>query len=884
MRDTVSADRWERIWPIFHAALEREEAERAEFVEEECGSDESLRNEVFELLRSHENAETFLEDRSNLPPASPEAMIGQLVDRYRLRSVIGSGGMGTVYLAEQESPIKRTVALKVIKLGMDTAEVIARFELERQKLAELKHPNIALVFDAGATETGRPYFVMEYIPGVPITDYCDAHNVGIPERVELFIQVCEALQHAHQHGTLHRDIKPSNVLVEVVEARAVPKVIDFGLAKVIDHRSRVATPDTGLGRMIGTPEFMSPEQAMGVSDIDARTDVYSLGMLLYVLLVGSHPLVEELHGMVPEELRRTIREIDTPPPSTRLKRLGESNVGVADHRGTDVKSLYQQIHGDLDRVVMKAIAKDTAHRYSSASEFAADLRRYRTSEPVLAVPPRTRFRHRLIWQTVVFLLTLIAGIGIVREFFSSDKIMLAVLPFENLSGDAEHEYFSDGLTEEMIARLGMIAPEKLGIIARTTSMRYKGSEKTADQIGKELGVDYLLEGSVRYERERLRITAQLIQTDDQTHLWAESYEAKAEDVITTQIEVALRVARSLAVEVLPKKRVKQGSTTVVNPLAYEAYLKGRHFRAMVSEEGFRKGIDHFKQAIDHDPNFVEAYAGMAACYCLLSGHGLEVDQPKFLMPDAKKMAETALALDEELGEAHGALGMAKLKYEWDWEGAKKEFQRAVELNSNDPLTRIWYSFYLSSQGRHDEALSQVKIARDLDPFSRIANVNVAWQYYMARRYAKALEEFHHTLELFPDFWIAHWGRGLTYRCQEGMREEAVADLKLAVERSGGNQSAVGALGLAYAKLGEKEEAQKIVASLITRSEERYVAPTVIAAIYAALGDMDRAFEWLERAYELRSRSLVWLKVGHEFDPLRSEPRYQDLLRRMGLGD
>ncbi len=879
----MDADRWERVWSVFHAALERVERDRAGFVEEECGTDKSLRIEVFALLRSHESAKTFLEDPLNPRPASPQAMIGQLVDRYRLRSVIGSGGMGTVFLADQEEPIKRAVALKVVKLGMDTAEVVARFELERQKLAELNHPNVALVFDAGATENGRPYFVMEYIPGIPITDYCDANSLGIGDRIELFLPVCEALEHAHRRGTLHRDIKPSNVLVEVVDTRAVPKVIDFGLAKVVDGRTRVAAPDTGYGRMIGTPEFMSPEQALGVSNIDGRTDVYSLGMLLYVLLVGSHPLVKELQKEFPEDLRRKIRDFDTPRPSAHLKQLCEDSIGIAERRATNVQSLDQQIRGDLDNIVMKATAKERNHRYGSASEFAADLKRYANSEPVLAVRREKRPARLAVIVAVAVLAVLVGGVAVaIFKSWSSERVALAVLPFATVGGDSRQDYFSDGLTTEIIYRLGRVAPEDLVVIGHTTMLRYKNSEKSTDEISKELKVDYLLEGSVKYEGDRLWINAQLIRTSDQTHLWAESFETTTADVITTQLKLALNVARNLAVEVLPK-RSRIDKSAVVDPLAYKAHLNARHFRSMVSENGLRKAIEHFQIALDHDSSFADAYAGMAACYCLLSGHGLEVDQPSALMPKVKDMAEAALALDDELSEAHGALGMSKLKYEWDWEGARTRFQRAIELDPNNPLSRIWYSFYLSSHGRHDEAIAQVETARELDPFSKVSNVNLAWQYYMARRYEKALEEFNHSLELFPEFWVALWGRGLVY-AQRGLSKEAVADLKGAVERSRNDQSALGGLGLVFAKFGEREEAERVVESLTELSQNTHVPPTSVAAIYGALGDIDEAFQWLEKAYRIRSRSMVWLRVGHEFDPFRGDPRYQDLLRRMRLND
>jgi serine/threonine-protein kinase len=304
---------------------------------------------------------------------------------------------------------------------------------------------------------------------------------------------------------------------------------------------------------------------------------------------------------------------------------------------------------------------------------------------------------------------------------------------------------------------------------------------------------------------------------------------------------------------------------------------------MLTEEGFRDGIELFEESVSYEPDFAPAYARMAACYCLLSGHGLEVDRPAALMTKARAMAEHALRLNPDLPIARGALGMAKLKYEWDWDGAEAEFVRALELNPNEPTVHIWYAFLLSSQGRHEEALQHTEMARDLDPFSRVANLNVAWQLYEARRYEGALREFDATLELHPGSWIAHWGRGLVHS-ERGMNDAARADLRTAVERSERHPSALGGAGFVLARAGERALAKEVLDELAERSGTEYVPPSLAASIHAALGELDEAFERLELAYAQRSRSLVWLSVGHEFDPLRADPRYGDLLRRMGLED
>lgn len=900
----MADERWNRLWDIFHAALDRQPDDRNAFLQSACGADGELRREIEELISSHSQRGDYLEHNPHfstvISAAAPEAMIGQLIDnRYRIRSVIGTGGMGVVYLGDQERPIRRAVAIKLIKRGLDSAGVLARFEAERQTMAELDHPNIARIYDAGATQDGRPYFVMEYISGTPITAYCDTRRCNVRERLDLFIQTCEGIQHTHQRGILHRDIKPSNVLVKDQGTGPVPKVIDFGVAKALDHRPGSKTPLTSPGQFLGTPEYMSPEQAVPANNdaVDARSDLYSLGVLLHELLVGK-PLFET--GGSPRTLAQTPVKpagSEIVAPSECVKRLGEARDECAARRRTRVKTLERQLRGELDRIVMKAVHGDRNKRYASVSALITDLRRFRDRHPASIGFRKAIFARPLpaaitLACFVVLTLALLAGrpawFSLTRQPRlrvnepGTGEVRLAVLPFRNLGGDRGKEYFSDGLTEEIIARLGKLSPGKLRVIAPTTAMRYKRAAKSVDTIGNELGVDYVLEGSVRHGEDRIRITAQLVRVANQIQLWSESYEFKLQDVLATQTEMSLRVARSLAVEVLPSAREQRGNSAVVNAEAYDAYLKGRYFRDMASQDGFRKSIQYFKQAIGHDPQFAPAYAGIAGCYCLLSGHGLEVDTPKSLMTAAREMAERAVALDPYLAEAHGVLGMYHLKYAWDWTAAEKSLRRAIELDPNDSMIRIWYSFYLSSQARHQEASTHAKIARDLDRFSRTANVNVAFQHYEARQYDQALREFTGTLEMFPGFWGAYWGRGLVY-LQKKDKERSLADLNRAVEMSNGNASALGSLGYAYARFGQFKKTEAILRDLLARASQTYVPAVTIMAIHAARGDINEALVWIKRAYEQRSRAMVWIKVAHEFDALRETPQYRNLIARMGLG-
>jgi len=418
----MDADRWKKLKGIFSAASDLSVADRATYLEGACGSDDALRAEIESLLavaqtESRDGIRTHDVDSSRLSP--PGERIGDLIDRYKLIELIGEGGFGLVYAAEQQRPVVRRVALKIIRLGMDTRQVIARFEAERQALAILDHPNIAKVFDAGATEAGRPYFVMELVSGVPMTEYCDRENLGIRQRLDLFVQVCGALQHAHQKGIIHRDIKPSNVLVSTSDGRPVPKVIDFGIAKATAARLTEKTLFTGFQQMIGTPAYMSPEQAGSTeadADVDTRSDIYSLGVLLYELLTGTTPFeVARLRGAAYEELQRIIREVEPPKPSTRLSAL-ETLASVAACRSVEPRRLLQLINGELDWIVMKALDKERGRRYETASEFASDVQRYLTDRPVAAGPPSRIYalkkmvrRHRMAFTTTLGVSAALAG-------------------------------------------------------------------------------------------------------------------------------------------------------------------------------------------------------------------------------------------------------------------------------------------------------------------------------------------------------------------------------------------------------------------------------------------------------------------------------------------
>ena len=803
--------------------------------------------------------------------------------------------MGMVYLAQQEQPFRRRVALKIIKLGMDTREVIARFESERQALALMNHPHIAKVFDAGTTEQGRPYFVMEHVAGIPITKYCDKNRLTIPERLQLFTQVCQAIHHAHQKGIIHRDIKASNVLVAVEEGKPVPKVIDFGVAKATNQRLTDKTLYTQLGSSIGTPEYMSPEQAESSGlDVDKTTDIYSLGVLLYELLVGVFPfnlLMTRFDAML-----RTIRDKEPPKLITRLSSLGEKASKIAEQRNTDIRSLSRKLRGELDWITQKAMEKDRTRRYQAASELAADIGRYLKNEPVLAGPPSVAYRlrkfivrHRaalapVAWGGVVAaLVVLLVGLNVggVRERLFGAGIpkieSLAVLPFDNLMGDPEQQYFFvDGMMAELITNLSKI--KALKVISQTSAMRYKDTDKTIPEIARELKVDVVVEGSVLRVGERVRITAQLIHGATDTHLWAESYERDLQDVFILQSEVALAIAKEIQIAVTSEEEEQLTRIRPVNLEARELYLRGRYHWSKRTGEDTRKAIKLFEQAVEKDPDYAAPYLGLAESYSILSNytempHGESARNAKF-------WAEKALEIDESLAGAYAVLANER-EVSHDWKEAGAHFKRAIELNPDYATAHHWYALHLNLTARHEEAVAEIKRAHELDPASVVINHNVGYIFYTARRYDDAIEACLRAIELEPKFSATHSTLGLAY-LEKGRNEAAISELEKATVLCSEATGMISNLGYAYARLGRREKAKELIKELQSRAATSHGLSSTIAMIHVGLGNWEQALGQLEYGFLHGEAGLKRINSDPRYDPLRDESRFQDLLRRMNF--
>lgn len=548
---------------------------------------------------------------------------------------------------------------------------------------------------------------------------------------------------------------------------------------------------------------------------------------------------------------------------------------------------YNAIGGRDDAVRISLKLGSYVPSFEHAATAAASVE-IETEIPTISAtaPPKQRFAAVFIVVSVLAIaIYLVLDVWLMTRGKEPSSVALdmtysvAVLPLRNLSGDSSEDYFGDGMTDALITGL---ARERVAHVTSMTSvMAYKNVDRPLPAIASELGVSHLVEGSVMRVGENVRITVQLIEAATDRHLWAESYEGEMSDVLALQRDVVQRIVASMAQHVTAVGAPAPTRIADIDPQAYEAHLKGRFFLNKMTEDGFEKGIDYFKQAIEKAPDFAPAHSGMAACYCLLGGHGFELVLPAEGMPAAKKAVMESLRLDSSRAEPHAFLGIIQLKYDWDWRSAEESFTRAIALNPSYSRGHIFYSFYLEAMGRQNEAVSQAEAARTLDPLSRAANINLGWQYLQADRLSDAKQTFERATEIYPGHWGVHWGMG-QYYLRAGEIEAAIASFELSRAAGGGHAMPLSALGFAYAISGHAERARDALGQLQALRDETYVSPYHMAVVHAALGDKDTAFQLLDEAYDLRSRSMAWLNVAPEIESLRDDPRFDALLLRVGL--
>jgi len=782
-----------------------------------------------------------------------DLLVGIELGHYRIVEKIGAGGMGEVYRAHDQH-LDRDVAIKVLPSGTLADESARKhFHKEALTLSKLNYPSIATIYDFD-TQRGVDFLVMEYIPGITLSERVAARPLPEKEVLRLGVQLAEGLSAAHDQGVVHRDLKPGNLRV-TSDGRL--KILDFGLAKLRLPVTASATTESlsETQTMAGTLPYMAPEQLQG-RKAEPRIDIWALGTVLYEMATGQRPFREELAIRLADQI---MHEAPVSP-----------------------RALNPQLSYELERIVLKCLEKDPESRYQSAREVVVDLRRVSQSEAAgskTVVKQLPHFRP-LAAIGMVIAMTSIMGFWVWHRHSTAEppqsrRVMLAVLPFEDHSGDPERDYFGDGLTEEMIAQLGRLSPKQLGVIARTSSMRYKNTSKPVAQVGRELGVEYVLEGTTRQVADRVRITAELIHVDDQTQLWSSSYERKSEDIFAVQNAVALSIAQALAVELLASEREVLRGGRSVNPEAHEAYLRGRFHWSRLTGQQLDKAREYFEQAATIDPDYAPAYVGLAdyyrASYELL---------PKVAMAKASAYVQKALALDNSLPEAH--LALAGIEYsEWEWSDAEQQFKWAVRLNPSFAEAHQAYSVFLAALGRTKEAWGEIRIAQQLDPLSVPIDTSAGWVAYFARENDVAIQQCKRALDLEPNAANPHDCLGSAY-VLKGMYQEAIHECRTAMALSAQDPDRAVCLGRAYAAAGKREESRKVLQDMQGEDHQHHTPPYFLGVLYAAVDENDQAFASLEKGCRERDPYLAWLKVSPAVDPLRSDPRFQGLLEQLGF--
>jgi serine/threonine-protein kinase len=893
----MTPERYQKAGRLYHAVLEIEPEARAAFLEGACGGDEALRREVESLLAAHDKVGNYFAAPAEevaaklLAKRQNPSLISQSFSHYRVLSLIGAGGMGEVYLAE-DMQLGRKVALKFLPAHFTQDKGhLRRFEQEARAVAALSHPSVCTIHEVVETGEGRHCIVMEYVEGVTLRERITEGRMKVGEALDAAIQVASALAAAHEAGIVHRDIKPENLMLR---RDGYVKILDFGLAKLTERQAadadaeahRISMVNTSPGVVMGTANYMSPEQARGLP-VDARTDVWSLGVVLYELVAGQQPF----DGATPTDVIISIAERE-PVPLTRRA---------------------PEIPTQLERIVKKALAKDREERYQRAKDLLIDLKGLRHElaieaeverykQPTQSSGPATtasnrqaitsRFfplgltRNRILILTAFLGMLIIAGLVSALVFRKSSTPApqieiksLAVLPLENLSGDTAQDYFADGLTDALIGDLAKIG--ELRVISRTSSMHFKGTKKSLPEIAGELKVEAVVEGTVQRSGERVRIRVQLIHAASDRHLWAETYERDVRDVLDLQSEIAQAIAREVQIQTTPADEARLTPSHPVNPKAFDDYLQGRYlYWNRRTEENLRKAIEYFQSAIREDPAYAPAYAGLADCHNALGSVAQSALPPMEARRRAEEAAVKALEIDPALAEAHSALGSVK-HFNWDWDAAEREFKLAIELNPNYAQAHSFYAGYLMSRGRVEESLAASNRARELDPFSLSISVHRGFLLGNARHYDEASEQLRRVIAMDPNHYQAYWFLGFIYAFN-GQLNEAIAASEKAVTLSARAPGALGMLGLVYGLAGRQGEATKVLNELLELNEHRYVTPAAVAYVYIGLGNKDQAFAWLEKAYQERTNYIPWLKVNPIVDALRSDARFADLVRRVGL--
>ena len=757
---------------------------------------------------------------------------GERLGPYEVVSRLAAGGMGEVWRA-RDTRLGRDVAIKVLSGEVATdSNALRRFEREARAAGRLNHPNILTIFDIGSRE-GAPYLVLELLEGETLRERLGRGRLMAATALDYATQVACGLAAAHEQRLVHRDLKPENLFITRDER---VKILDFGLATLVQPNlpgldpGQAPTIDgvTVSRAVVGTAGYMSPEQALGEA-VDLRTDVFAFGAVLFEMLAG----------------RRAFKAATSPARWFEIVTEEPPDLGAP---GSNVPA-------ELARIVRRCLAKRPEERYQDAGALLSDLQAAKPQAASSDRAPRP------------------------GDDFSLRRVMLVVLPFDNLSRDPEQEYFSDGLTEETITALGSLGTDRLGVIARTSAMSYKGARKSVAEIGRELSVDFALEGSVRRQGDRVRISVQLVRTGDQTQVWAQRYDREMKDVLAVQDELGRAIADQVQVKVTPAAAVTAGIVPTIDQAAFDAYLRGRFHLWHVTRSSLERAIQYFTRALEIDPTMAVALAGLAQAQVILP---IAADvAPRDAFPRAERAGLDALALDPESAEAHSALASLRFWNDWDWAASEAHARRAIARNPSYARAHQVLGRTLANVGRFDEAFAEIDIAGRLDPFAQLIAALSGDFRFQARRYDEVPGLIRRALEIDPGFWVAHVLAARLF-LHQGQHEEALAEATLAKDGSGAHSEPVSLIGCILGRMGRRREAEAVLLDLEQRSAERHVPPNAFAVVCLGLGDVEGALSWLERAYHERDVHLLELGVEPKWDEVRNHPRFRELVRAIGL--
>jgi serine/threonine protein kinase/Tfp pilus assembly protein PilF len=781
-------------------------------------------------------------------------MIGQTISHYKILEKLGEGGMGVVYKA-LDTKLDRIVALKFLPLhALSSEEDVVRFQQEAKALSSLNHPNISIIYDVDRSDEQK-FIVLEYLPGGTLKSFLrnlspSGKELSIAQITQYGLQIAEGLNHAHRRGIIHRDIKTDNMMLT---EEGTVKITDFGLAKF-----KGTAQLTERGSTVGTVAYMSPEQ-IRAEQMDHRSDIFSFGTVLYELFTGRLPF--------------------------RGEHMAALSYSIVNEEPMPMNSLRPSIPTSLERIISRCLAKEKEQRFQSVDEITSELQAIMKEFSGAAPAQKVVRRPALAIPLAIVATMLILGLVALYVFFPSapapaERKSIAVLPFKNLSEEKENEYFSDGITEDIITQLSKIGDLK--VISRTSVMRYKNTDKNLRDIGNELDVAVILEGSVRRSGNRVRIVSQLIDARSDEHVWAETYDKELTEIFSIQSDVAQQIASALRAQLSSTERKRIEKKTTDNAEAYQLYLRGRFHISKTEKNELRKAIELFEQAIEKDSNYALAYSGLSDAYSLVAyfQYGDIISLPD-ARSRAKAAAERALEIDEELAEAHTSLGYFKRTFEYDWVGAEREFLRSIELNPNYALAYNYHALLLAALGRFDKALEKVQIAHKLNPLALDIYLTHARIYYFSRQFDKAIDQLHKAMELDSTYLKLRGVLGAVYTLK-GMHREAIQEFQKSKTLTGIDFEGTENYPMPATDMEPATYWKSALDHAIKEGRHKSISGLVMATLYTRIGNNDKAIEWLNIAYDRREGGLVYLMVEPIFDPLRSDKRYALLLGKLGL--